>query len=67
MIKEEDPDNEAAPMVGDEGGAGEVDGLRQEAQEDLEEDVVRENLQRWRGWAVAGEPVHGILELGDVI
>jgi hypothetical protein len=59
--------DEATPVLGDDGGAEEVDGLRREAQEDLEEVVVRKNRQRRRGWAVAGELVHGIWELGDVV
>ena len=34
--------DEAAPVLGDRGGVEEVDGLRREAEEDLQEEGVRE-------------------------
>ena len=51
---------EAAQVLGEEGGATEVDWLRRKAQEDLQEDVVRENRtpRRRGGAAVGGELVH---------
>jgi hypothetical protein len=51
--------DEGAPVLGDEGGAEEVDWLRREAQEDLQEEVVRRKRKRLRrSDAVAGESVH---------
>ena len=60
--------HEASPVLGDEGGAEEVDGLWREAQEDLHEHVVREmrKMERRRqAGAVAGELVHGVLGKRD--
>jgi hypothetical protein len=57
-------------VVGDEGGAEEVDGLRREAQEDLPEYVVRHD-GRGRGQrridpaAVGGELGHGVCRFGN--
>lgn len=60
--------DEAAPVLADEGCAEEVDGLWQEAQEDLQEQVVRGKREmerrRRRGGAVAGELLHGFGKWG---
>jgi hypothetical protein len=56
-------------VVGDEGGAEEVDRLRREAQEDLPEEVVRHGWGQgwWRisGAAVGGELGHWVCRFGN--
>jgi hypothetical protein len=42
--------DEAAPALADEGGAGEGGRERREADEDLEQELVRQGRQRGRGW-----------------
>ena len=61
--------DEAAPVLGDEGGAEEVDRLRREVQEDLQKKVVRGKREmkrrRRRAGQVDGELVHVAWELGE--